>query len=130
MDMQYLFTTIRKQNADQRIVRVKSDNPPDCECGHIYNVTTESSVDMDVTATFRVDGLIKRETDAEGNHYAWYAVSEVTISIDRKPALDTMQEQIVAVEDAACEMDEVTDERLTAIEDALCELDEMLNGTE
>lgn len=34
-----------------------------------------------------------------------------------------LENTIVSLEDAICEMDEANDERMTAIEDALCEMD-------
>ena len=34
-----------------------------------------------------------------------------------------LENTIVSLEDAICEMDETNDERMTAIEDALCEMD-------
>lgn len=90
--------------------------------------------DQKITDTFRIVRKYDSREDAEGNCYDWYEIDSHYRTQDREPMLtaeiDAVHEQIGAVEDAACEMDEATDERLTAIEDALCELDEILNGGE
>ena len=95
-------------------------------------MTSDESDDMVVTYEFKVGGCFKRGDDMEGNHYAWYDVSEYLRVIDRKPgfdmALGAVEDSVSEVESAICDLDDSTDERLTAIEDYILDIDIENNG--
>lgn len=111
---------------------MKGTTPPVLPLNTFLNLTTEVSSDMVVMESCKAVSCFQRDCDTEGNHYAWYIVSDYSCEIDRSrqfdAALSAVRKQINAVEDAACELDENTTDRLSAIEDALCDLDELLNG--
>lgn len=85
MAIQYLFSNMKLGGEESHVLRVKSPEPVDLPIG-VYLSTTERSADMEVHHDFKVSGLLKKDTDAEGNHYAWYTLSEHVKSIDRSPA--------------------------------------------
>lgn len=81
----YSFGTMKIDGEEQRIVRVKSAEPVDLPAG-VYHTTVEKFSDMTVTHDFKVRRSIKTDTDAAGNHYAWYELAEDVKTIDRSPA--------------------------------------------
>lgn len=71
-------------------------------------------------------GYVEVEVDGKRT----YRNAETGVLIDDEIPTPTTEERvtelentIVSLEDAICEMDEANDERMAAIEDALCEMD-------
>lgn len=116
-------------------MRVKGQEPPDLPVG-VFLTASEESADMSVTHEFVAGECFKRDEDMEGNHYAWYTVTEYGRTIDKTPGVKAEIERLEAektvLEDTICELDSSTDERITNAEDSICELDilvdELMNG--
>jgi hypothetical protein len=70
---------------EQHILCVKSDEPVDIPVG-VYQSIIEKSASAETSHSFKVSSLIQTKTDDEGNHYAWYLLSEYVLSVDRSPA--------------------------------------------
>ena len=130
MPNQYVFGTLKGTDGERRIVRVKAQEEIILEENVFLTAETKSD-DMTASYLFKVGECIKTDTDMEGNHYAWYYVTDYAATIDRTPGCNidiaANSEKINSVEDAVCELDESAGARLDSIEDALCELDELLN---
>lgn len=110
MPNQYVFGTIKGADGERRIVRVKADEAPEMRTDVYYTAETVSE-DMTATRTFRIGDCIKRDEDAEGNHYAWYYVTEYSEVIDRTPGCDAeinrLKEENNMLTECILEMSEV-----------------------
>lgn len=81
--MEYLFGTITTKDSseEQRLLRVKGKELQDLVPG-IYYSHTETYPDMTVTDNFKIQEQIKTSEDSEGNHYAWYLITDYSRNTD------------------------------------------------
>lgn len=87
--MDYLFGTMKINNAIRRILRTKAapgEDTTEYEPGKYY-VHSESYPDVTLTDNFKVDSKHLEKTDSEGNKYVWYILSEYSRNIDRSPSV-------------------------------------------
>ena len=87
--MEYLFGVIpnKEDNTqEQHFLRVKDKELKEFVPGTYY-IHTDNYPDMIVTDSFKIDKQIKTDEDSEGNHYAWYLVSEYSRSTDNSPGV-------------------------------------------
>ena len=120
MAYQYVFGTVKQQGRERRVVRVKGPEAPELT-DDVFYTAEEVSDDMYVSHEFRVGECFKRDEDAEGNHYAWYYVTEYSRTIDKSPGMKAEIERLTAEKDAL-------EEELTNTQLALCDVYEMIGG--
>lgn len=82
----YDFGTRCIDGIERHTLRTKTAGGP-CNLtpGRFYTVT-ERYPDMTVEHTFRVEQVLKEDTDREGNAYRWYVLAEHSTATDRSPA--------------------------------------------
>lgn len=95
MNTEYRFGTEDNGKGERYIVRVKGDAEIELPIG-CFQTRVEEYPDMSVTHDFKPDELIKRATDSEGNHYAWYFISDYHKTVDHVPAVNSEIAQINA----------------------------------
>lgn len=86
--MEYLFSTITVQDGtENRLMRIKDQQELKEFTPGFYYSHTETYPDMTITDNFKIQEQIKTSEDSEGNHYAWYLISDYSRNIDGSPGV-------------------------------------------
>lgn len=96
--MEYLFGEMTINGEQRHTLRVKGTELDGFAQGS-YHVHTDHYPDVTLTDSFRVDKLLRVEDDSEGNHYAWYSLSEYSRNIDRSPAAQMRADEAYTIAD-------------------------------
>ena len=92
-----------------------------------HTLIRETDVDTTIDR-FRVVHKMSEQTDAEGNVYEKYEITDHYREVDKTPPLNrriaAAEAAEAVLEDALCEEDMAAEQRIAEIENALCELDE------
>lgn len=84
--IQYDFGVMCLSGIERQTLRVKSTGGPcDLTPDRFYTVT-EHYPDMTAEHSFRIERMMKEDTDREGHTYRWYVLAEHNTSTDRSPA--------------------------------------------
>ena len=84
--IQYDFGVMCLDGIERQTLRVKATNGPcDLTPGRFYTVT-ERYPDMIVEHNFRIEKVLKEDTDREEHTYRWYVLAEHNTSSDHSPA--------------------------------------------
>ena len=96
--MEYLFGEMNINGEQRHTLRVKGQELEGFQPGS-YHVHTDHYPDVTLTDSFRVDKLLRVDDDSEGNHYAWYSLSEYSRNIDRSPAAQMRADEAYTIAD-------------------------------